>query len=161
MRHYFFDSSTFLKLFVVEEGGSRVRAIVRVAQAENTRIKVSICDLAHPECVSALRQLLERGAGGRRGISSATLRRTLPEVASMTSRGSVFSVVPASEVMRQAADLALRHQLKGADCVHMAAAEQVRQRLADGEEFWFVSADVRQAAAARREGMPVLDPTAA
>jgi predicted nucleic acid-binding protein len=146
-------------LFVVEEGDNRVRAIVRVAQGEDPRIKVSICDLAHPECVSALRQMLERGAGGRRGISSATLRRTLPEVASMTSRGSVFGVVPASDVMRQAADLAIRHQLKGADCVHMAAAQHVRQRVAEGEEFWFVSADVRQAAAAHREGMPVLDPS--
>ncbi|HEX8361939.1 MAG TPA: hypothetical protein VF613_17600 [Longimicrobium sp.] len=108
MRHDFFDSSTFLKLFVVEEGGSRIRSIVRVAQAEDARIKVSVCDLAHPECVSALRQMLERGVGGRRGISSATLRRTLPEVANLTDEGSVFGVVRASDVMREAAELALR-----------------------------------------------------
>ncbi len=149
-----------MKLFIVEEGGHRVRSIVRVAQAADTTVTVSVCDLAHPECVSALRQMLERGVGGRRGISSATLRRTLPEIEMLTDEGSVFGVVRASEVMRQAADLARRHQLKGADCVHMAAAQQVRQRVADGEEFWFVSADARQAAAARREGMPVLDPTA-
>ncbi len=68
MRHYFFDSSTFLKLFVVEAGANRVREIVRGAELEGNRLRVSVCDLAHPECVSAMRQMLERGVGGRMGL---------------------------------------------------------------------------------------------
>ncbi len=160
MRHYFFDSSTFLKLFVVEEGYSRVREIVRSARADNPRIRVSVCDLAHPECVSAMRQMLERGVGGRRGISSATLRRTLPEIQAIFRQNSYVLVIEASTVIPESADLAVRHRVRGADAVHIAAAQRVQRRVAHGEEFWFVSADVRQADAARREGMPVLDPTA-
>jgi predicted nucleic acid-binding protein len=159
VRHYFFDSSTFLKLFVVEEGYSRVREIVRGARADSTRTRVSVCDLAHPECVSAMRQMLERGAGGRRGIRSASLRRTLPEVHAIFRERSHLLVIEASTVIPESADVAMRHRVKGADAVHIAAAQQVQRRVGDGEEFWFVSADMRQAAAARHEGMPVLDPT--
>ena len=159
MRHYFFDSSTFLKLFVVEPGDNRVREIVRVAQRDRTRVSVSVCDLAHPECVSAMRQMTEKGVGGRRGISGATLRQLLPKLAATASQDSVFTIVRTSSVIQESADLAARQRVKGADAVHIAAARQVHQRVADDEEFWFVSADRRQAAAARREGMPVLDPT--
>lgn len=159
MRYYFFDSSTFLKLFVVEAGATRIREIVRVAQGDGTRVRVSFCDLAHPECVSALRQLIERGEGGRRGISLASLRRTLPELATIASQGSVFTIVRASNVISEAAELAFRHRVKGADAVHIAAAQHVHRHAAEGDEFWFVSTDQRQGAAARQEGMLVLDPT--
>lgn len=115
MRYHFFDTSTFLKLFIVEAGASRIREIVRVAQADRAMVRVSFCDLAHPECVSALRQLLERGVGGRRGISSASLRRTLPELATIVSQSSVFTIVRASNVIPEAAELASRHRVKGAD----------------------------------------------
>lgn len=158
MRHYFFDSSTFLKLFLVEAGADRVRAIVRGAEAGGAKVRVAVCDLAHPEAVSALRQLLERGAGGRRGISQASFRVTLPRLRTHFGEGTTFTVVPASAVIEQAAELAARLQIKGADSVHVAAAQTVR-RDAAGSEFWFVSADLRQAAAAREEGMSVLDPT--
>lgn len=160
MRYYFFDSSTFLKLFVVEPGDKRVREIVTVAQTDRTRVTVSICDLAHPECVSAMRQMMEKGAGGRRGISSATLRQLLPRIATTASPESVFTIVRTSSVIRESADLAARLRVKGADAVHIAAARRVHGRVAQGDEFWFVSADLRQIAAARQEGMSVLDPTA-
>lgn len=159
MRHYFFDSSTFLKLFVVEKGADRVRQIVRGAEADAERIRVAVCDLAHPEAVSALRQLLERGVGGRRGISPAALRRTLPELQTYFEEGTSFTIVQASDVITPAAALAARLQIRGADSVHVAAAQRLYLRIEEGEEFWFVSADLRQSAAARQEGMPVLDPT--
>ncbi len=159
MRHYFFDSSTFLKLFVVEEGADRVRAIVRSAEANAEMIRVAVCDLVHPESVSALRQMLERGVGGRRGISHATLKRTLPELRTYFEKGSSFTVIRTSDVITPAAALAARLQIRGADSVHVAAAQRLYHRIADGEEFWFVSADLKQSAAARQEGMPVLDPT--
>lgn len=159
MRHYFLDSSAFLKLFVVEAGDRRIREIVRIAQTSGARVKVSVCDLAHPECVAAIRQMLDRGLGGRRGISPAAFRRALPELASIAKQGSVFGIVRASDVVEHAAEFAARVRLKGADCVHLAAAQSVRHELAEGEEFWFVSADQRQVAAARQEGMLVLDPT--
>jgi predicted nucleic acid-binding protein len=159
MRHYFFDSSTFLKLFVVEKGADLVRAIVRGAEADAERSRIAVCDLAHPESASALRQLLERGVGGRRGISPATLRRTLPELQTYFEEGTSFTIVQASDVITPAAALAARLQIRGADSVHVAAAQRLYLRIAEGEEFWFVSADLRQSAAARQEGMPVLDPT--
>ena len=58
----------------------------------------------------------------------------------------------------EAAVLAARYRVKGADAVHIAAARRVHRRVVQGEEFWFVSADLRQAEAAREEGMRVLDP---
>jgi predicted nucleic acid-binding protein len=160
VKHYFFDSSSFLKLFIVEAGDSRIREIVHAAQSKGARVKVSVCDLAHPECVAAMRQMLERGVGGRRGISPAAFRRTLPELATIAKQGSVLGIVRASDVVEHAAELAARVRLKGADCVHLAAAQSVRHEVPEGEEFWFVSADQRQVAAARREGMLVLDPIA-
>jgi predicted nucleic acid-binding protein len=159
MRHYFFDSSTFLKLFVVEAGADRVRQIVRGAEADSERIRVAICDLAHPEAVSALRQIVERGVGGPRGISPATLRRTLPELQTYFEEGTTFTIVQASDVITPAAALAARLQIRGADSVHVAAAQRLSRGVAEGEEFWFVSTDLRQSAAARQEGMTVLDPT--
>jgi predicted nucleic acid-binding protein len=159
MRHYFLDSSAFLKLFVVEEGADRVRQIVRGSEANAGSIRVAVCDLVHPESVSALRQMLERGVGGRRGISPATLKRTLPELRTYFEKGSSFTVIRTSEVIAPAADLAARLQIRGADSVHVAAAQRLYRGVAEEEEFWFVSADLRQSAAARHEGMPVLDPT--
>jgi predicted nucleic acid-binding protein len=160
VKHFFFDSSTFVKLFVVEEGDRRVRDIVRGARADNAGVRVSVCDLAHPECVSAMRQMLDRGAGGRRGISSATLSRALPEIQAIFRERSYLLVIEASTVIPESAHLAMRHRVRGADAVHIAAAQRVQRRVADGEEFWFVSADAQQMAAARREGIPVLDPRA-
>lgn len=159
MRVYFLDSSSFLKLFVVEPGSERVRSIVRSALMDAERVKVSVCDLAHPEAVSALRQMLDRGLGGRRGISSATFRRTVPELAQLVRSGSLFAVVLTSGVVEDAASLAARHRIRGADSVHVAAALQVRSRAQPEDEFWFVSADRRQSGAARDEGLTVLDPT--
>lgn len=159
MRHYFFDSSTFLKLFVAEKGADRVRGIVRGAEADAERIRVAVCDLAHPESVAALRQMLERGAGGRRGISFGSFRRTIPQIEGVFHAAPHIVVVEASNVIPESADLAARHHVKGADAVHIAAAQRVHRRLSEDDEFWFVSADLRQSAAARQEGMPVLDPT--
>lgn len=159
MRHYFFDSSTFLKLFVVEPGATRVREIVSLARSGAAVVRVSVCDLAHPECVSAMRQMLERGAGGRRGLSRASFNQTLPRIEEVFHEVSYITVVEASTVIPESAPLAARHRVKGADAIHLAAAWTVYESIAAGEEFWFVSADLRQAAAARQEGMPVLDPT--
>lgn len=160
MRHYFFDTSSLAKLFIVEPGTTRVRAIFQAAKAQDPGAHVALCDLAHPEAVAALRQIVQRGEGGRRGISPAALRRTLPELATLLSGELTFSIVQASAVIAQAAEVAARYHVKGADAVHIAAALRLHRRLAAGEEFWFVSADVRQGEAARQEGMPVLDPTA-
>lgn len=160
MTHYFFDSSTFVKLFVVEPGSDRVRSIVRDAESHGALVRVSICDLAHPETASALRQMLERGVGGRRGISSATLWRIVPELARLAGFGSTFVVIRASNVVGDAAALAVRHHIRGADSVHVAAARSFQSRLQSADEFWFVTSDLRQSEAARREGIAVLDPTA-
>jgi len=160
VRHYFLDTSSFAKLFVVEPGTTRIRAILHAAEARDPAARITLCDLAHPEAVAALRQIVQRGEGGKRGISAAALRRTLPELATLLSGEMTFAVVQASAVITQAAEIAARRRVKGADAVHIAAAQRVHRRLMEGEEFWFVSADLRQAEAARQEGMPVLDPTA-
>lgn len=159
MKHYFLDTSALVKLFVSEEGADQVRRIVRWGRGGSAGVQVVVCDLAYPECVAALRQLLQRGLGGRRGISHAALRRTMPELHTLFEERESLFVVETSKVVTESAHLAARHHVKGADAVHIAAARSVSDAVPAGDEFWFVTADTRQSNAARDEGMAVLDPT--
>lgn len=158
MKHYFLDTSALVKLFVAEEGTSHVKRAVRW-ERHGPGIRVVVCDLAYPECVAALRQMLARGVGGRRGISHSALRRTMPELHLLFEQRERFVVVETSKVVTDSAHLGLRLPVKGADAVHLAAARSVSRSLPAGDEFWFVTADLRQSTAAREEGMAVLDPT--
>jgi predicted nucleic acid-binding protein len=160
VKHYFLDTSALVKLFASEAGADRVRQVTRWNREESADVQVLLCDLAYPECVAALRQLLEHGVGGRRGLSPAVLRKIMPELHNLFSQRMRILVVEASRIVANAAHLAARQQVKGADAVHIAAAQSMRELVPAGEEFWFVTSDARQSTAAREEGMAVLDPTA-
>lgn len=159
MRHYFLDSSAITKLYVLEPGSKRVRDMMRSARSFPRSTQVFICDLAHPETASALRQIVDGTDAAKRGIGSLE-RRTLPgDLIQDFRRGGVLNISEASQVMDAAADLVWRHRIKGADAIHLAAALEIRASLPLGIEFYFVGTDRQQNAAAKAEGLEVIDPT--
>jgi hypothetical protein len=158
VRSYFLDSSAVAKLYLIEPGSKRVRDMVRSARSSPSSTQVYICDLAHPEAASALRQIADGPDASKRGIGSLE-RKTLPlALANDLHSGGVLIVGESSQVMLAAAALVWKHRLKGADAVHLAAAMEFQALLPWGTEFYFVGADKQQNAAAEAEGLEVIDP---
>ena len=62
--------------------------------------------------------------------------------------------------MRQAAAVASRQVIRGADAVQIAAALHARSSVPTGSRFLFVSDDAAQCRAAENEGLEVLRPAA-
>ncbi len=69
-----------------------------------------------------------------------------------------FALVPLdSGALERAESLILRHRLRSADALHLAAALDTRRWMGGGR-LRFITADREQAAAARAEGLAVLIP---
>lgn len=160
MNTYFFDSSALVRLYAYEPGERMVRDVVRSAIADPPTADVVVCDLAYPEAVAALHRIVRGEDAARRGLSAAALRLILPRVREDLTPGSHFLILPASDYMMRAAEVATRQPVRGADAVHIAAALQVRQLVEQGDRFVFVSDDIAQCRAAEGEGLEVLRPAA-
>ena len=157
MRNYFFDTSAFVKAYAIEDGSRRVRAILSGVDAVPPENQVVLSGLAHPEAASALRAIMSGPDAARRGFG-AHERKTLPGVvAGQFGTLSPLEISQTDPHLADAAALAWRHQLKGADAVHLATALALRQAFV-GVEFYFVSSDVALNRAAAAEGLDVLDP---
>lgn len=159
MRHYFFDASAVVKLYVVEAGSRDVRDMLRSAVVEPPSSRVFRCDMSLPETVSALLQIERSPTHARRGLSRGALRMLLPRVRADLTAQSPMDVLRASDCMHLAANLVERHRLRPADAVQLAAALQLRAALPEAE-IHFVSSDIEQGRAAEAEGMRVLRPSA-
>jgi predicted nucleic acid-binding protein len=157
---YFFDSSAVVRLYAIEPGDRLVRSLVRSAVTDPSRTEIVVCDLAYPEAVSALHRIVRGTDAARRGLSAAALRLMLPRVRAHLTPGSEFLIIPASDCMSRAADVASRQVVRGADAVQIAAALQVRASVGADERLVFVSEDIAQCRAAEREGLEVLRPAA-
>nr|WP_240978777.1 type II toxin-antitoxin system VapC family toxin [Longimicrobium terrae] len=152
---YFLDSSAIVRLYVVEPGWSTVRELVRGAAADPPRARICACDLALPETISALQQISTGPNAGRRGLSPAAYRRTLPLVRAQMLETEAAVSITASSCIPLAADVVDRRKVRGADAVHIAAALTARETMGTGLPFVFVSGDARQCRAAEEEGLPV------
>lgn len=137
----FWDTSAVVPLLAKEIGTSTATSIVEedheIVVWWGTRI----------ECVSALARYAREY-----GTSSAELARAHDRLAGLARRW--WEVSP-TEVLRNTAERILRtHPLRAADALQLAAAVVV----SDGQptSLPFVSFDLRQRDAARREGFPVL-----
>ena len=157
MRHYFFDASAVVKLYVAEPGSSAVRDMVRSAVVNPPSSRVFRCDLSLPETFSALQQIERRPTSARRGMSRSALRTLLPRVRADFMVTSPMSIVRASHCMPLAADIVERHRLRPADAVQLAAALRLKTLL-PLSELQFVSSDEEQCRAAQAEGLPVVRP---
>jgi predicted nucleic acid-binding protein len=85
-------------------------------------------------------------------LSEAALKRLLDRVRSDAASWSLVAV--ADEVLALAHDRVLEHPLRSLDAIHLASIRR------EGVVLPFVTADVRQAAAARAVGLDVIDAVA-
>jgi predicted nucleic acid-binding protein len=157
---YFFDSSALVRLYCIEPGDRWVRNLVSSTVALSPTREAAVCDLAYPEVVAALHRMIREGNAARRGLSAAALRLILPRVRNDLTPGSHLLIMPVSDCMARAAEVATRQAVQGADAVHIAAALEVAKWLQGRERLVFVSDDVAQCRAAKGEGLEVLRPAA-
>lgn len=160
MTTYFLDSSAVVRLYAYEPGERVVRDLVRSAVAPAPTADLFVCDLAYPEAIAALHLIVRGKDAARRGLSPTALRLLLPRVQADLTPGSHFFIVPASQCMTQAAGVASRQVIQGADAVQIAAALQAREVAGPQTSFVFVSDDDAQCRAAENEGLEVLRPAA-
>lgn len=129
----FFDSSAFAKRYVEEPGSDEVEAACLAAT------DLGLCVICVPEILSAFnRRLRERGL--RQSDYKLMKERLLEDVTDAT----IVDLTPA--VIKEAVVMLETSILRGADALHIAAAVAW-----DAE--WFISADRRQLAAARKAGL--------
>lgn len=129
----FLDSSAFAKRYIEESGSGDVDAACLAAS------DLGLCVICLPEILSALnRRLRERAL--RRAEYDLIKQRLLDDVGD----ASIVDLTPA--VVKETVALLEASPLRAADAMHVAAA------VAWGAE-WFLSADRRQLAAARRAGL--------
>lgn len=150
MAAYFLDTSGLLKRYEEERGTSRVRHITDA----HTGHELYVARIVGPELVATLMRL--RRAGQVSPDELVRDRRLF--VADCANRCRVVEVTV--DVAALAMDLAERRGLRGSDAIHLAAALEIqRERHASGASpLTFVSADERQLAAARVEGLLVENP---
>ena len=138
----FWDSSALLPLVVREP-------TTAVARAELARDPVIVVWWAtHIECASALARLERDGALGERSVA-----RSFELLARLAT---AWHEVDPGDLLRESAVRLLRvHPLRAADALELAAATMAAEQRPSS--LGFVTADRRLAAAAAKEGFPVLD----
>ena len=137
------DASALVKLYTEEPHSSVVQAWTDAAEL------VATSEVAYVEVVGALARLGREGAMASADVTSAVDQwsQAWPALAHLTFDAQL------------AAELALRHPLRALDALQVAAA----LALCDGApeaDVAFASFDARQVAAARAEGLTVLEPPA-
>lgn len=144
MADYFFDSSALLKRYLAENGSDRVLDIVGGGRP------IAVSRLAAVEVVSACVRRCKA-----RDIDPQDLDR-ISEAAEDDFR-ELFQVVEVTQaIMMRSIDIVRKHALRAADAIHLASA--LRDATADGSKPVLVSSDLELNAAARSEGLTVLDP---
>ncbi|HEU0053006.1 MAG TPA: type II toxin-antitoxin system VapC family toxin [Longimicrobium sp.] len=146
-----------MKRYSFEPGSKLVTDLFRSAARRPESVRVVVCELVHPEAVSAISQIVHGSQPARYGLSHASGMRAVSEIANDFVRAKMV-VVRVGGMMDRAAELVWKHHITGADAVHLAAAIASRGFTADRNEFYFVSSDRRQAAAAAAEGLDVISP---
>ncbi|MFB3891069.1 MAG: type II toxin-antitoxin system VapC family toxin [Phycisphaerae bacterium] len=143
MSIFYLDTSAWVKRYEKEAGTAWIEQFWR----GGPRIGVSPLGL-----VEVAAAIARRHAGQK--VPADVTNRVLASVRqdyAMFTR--VDFVAPVEEV---GVELARRHRLRGADAVHLASALHLRQT-ADGDVV-MVASDAELLAAARAEGLRVLDP---
>lgn len=150
MPAYFADSSTLVKRYVRETGSPWVSSLFVPFPHED----VHIVSITAVEIVAAL---MRRSRSGAVTTAEATAACSL----FLSDLPLDYQVVEVSEVLISlAVDLAQHHKLRGYDAVQLAAGCQINTLcLSLGlDPIIFVSADQELNAAARSEGLVVVNP---
>lgn len=133
----FFDSSAFAKRYLDESGTREVLEWCEKAS------ELALSVIAIPELVSAFCRLRRE-----RRLSPSQYQRLKSELKSDIADAFICDTTP--NVVGKSIDALEKHPLRGMDAIHVGAA------LVSGAEV-FVSADVRQCAAARALGLKVIE----
>lgn len=133
----FLDTSAFAKRYVVEAGSDRVLAACQEADS----LAVSVICL--PELISTLSRLVRE-----KRIASSAYRKLKAGVMADLADVDICQITPV--VLASVVSLLESHPLRAMDALHVACALVC-------EPDFFVSADHRQLAAARKAGLKVID----
>jgi hypothetical protein len=143
MTVFYMDASAWVKWHIVEEGSEWVERFwtARPAAGSST--------LGLIEVTAAI---VRRHRGGRvaPGATAQVLQALEEDFSEMTH------VQVDADVLRLAKDLARSHALRGADCIHLASAFRLGE--ITGRDVAMIASDAELLAAARAEGLAVLDP---
>ena len=150
MAAYYFDASAIVKGHSTERGARWVMRIMDLRVGH----EIVTARIAGVEAMAALVRRLHEGdlAAGE----FAQQRQLL--LAHLAGRYAIVEV--SAEIVDRAIDLVQRHAMRGYDATHIAAALEVeaRRRARGASRLTFVSADERQLAAARAEGLAAENP---
>lgn len=131
----FFDSSAFAKRYLDEQGTPEVLAWCDQA----TELALSV--IAIPELISAFCRLRRE-----RKLSAAQYQRLKSALTADIADALICDTTP--QVIGHSIQALEKHRLRGMDAIHVGAA------VVSGAEV-FVSADAKQCAAARAQGLRV------
>ena len=142
---YYLDASAWVKYYLWEAGSEVLSALLGQS----------------PQCACSTLGLVEvmatiiRRHRDRQADEDFT-RQTINDV---RRDFAGFIRIPVSDVVVAATrPLLQRHRLRGADCVHLASAEWLRQTIAE-EEVTLVASDAALLRAASADAFPTLDPS--
>jgi uncharacterized protein len=151
MTAYYLDASAVIKRYADESGSAFVSEILEPAD----RHDLHMSDVGAVEVIASLAR---RGRDGVRVAPDfeAAIRHFQNDFA-----GRWIEVRTTPALLLAARRLAVQHFLRGYDAVHLAAAieAEATSRFAHDAEFLAVSSDTLLNAAARAEGLRVVDPT--
>lgn len=134
---YYLDTSALAKRYVAEAHSALVRGLYR------RRKRIAVSRLGYAELAAAVARRCREGVMDE-GARDRVLHRLDLDFSEMV----VFEV--RAPTVRRAAELVVRHPLRGYDAVHLATALALREEGAS-VDFW--STDGRLVAAARAEGL--------
>lgn len=146
MATFFLDSNTVIKYYIREPGSDWVRGIVN--DPSNTCI---ICTISFVEVASALAQMQRSERFGKQ-----LMRRAFANFRQDVQRGLFFTHPIDIGTLEFAAELAMRHPLKGFDATQVASAI-LGEEIIDTTVV-FVSGDKQALTAAKAEGLTVDNP---
>ncbi|HEV8604391.1 MAG TPA: type II toxin-antitoxin system VapC family toxin [Tepidisphaeraceae bacterium] len=149
MADYFIDSSALVKRYIAEAGSAWIRSITE--SGEGNTIFVSA--IAEVEVVAAPTRRLRPQSAPTAAATSAAFRADM--------RGSYQIVDPRQSVIARAVLLAEQHALRGYDALQLASAVELYAAFVAGglAPVTLISSDVELNAAARLEGLNVIDPS--
>ena len=73
----------------------------------------------------------------------------------------VYVMPVARRIINEAIEVARKYALRGMDAIHIASGMAAQSTGAAGDDFFFVTSDKEQLAAAQNAGIKILDPEAA
>lgn len=73
----------------------------------------------------------------------------------------VYVMPVTSRIINEAIEVARKYALRGMDAIHIASGMAAQSTGAAGDDFFFVTSDKEQLAAAQNAGIKILDPEAA